>query len=92
GNTGEKIIGIRSGEKLHETLINVEEMRSSWDLGKYYMIANPLRDENDIKKSYSQKIKKNSSVEAYSSDNVAKMTKSELKKTIIESGLLDTET
>ncbi|NDF25366.1 MAG: hypothetical protein EB149_05215, partial [Thaumarchaeota archaeon] len=37
GNTGEKVIGIRSGEKLHETLINNEEMRSSWDLGKYYM-------------------------------------------------------
>ncbi|NDB33013.1 MAG: polysaccharide biosynthesis protein [Nitrososphaeria archaeon] len=92
GNTGEKVIGIRSGEKLHETLINNEEMRSSWDLGKYYMIANPLRDENDVKKSYSQKIKKISNVESYSSDSVAKMTKSELKKTIIESGLLDTET
>jgi len=92
GNTGEKVIGIRSGKKLHETLINNEEMRSSWDLGKYYMIANPLRDENDVKKSYSQKIKKISNVESYSSDSVAKMTKSELKKTIIESGLLDTET
>jgi len=89
GNTGEKVIGIRSGEKLHETLINNEEMRSSWDLGKYYMIANPLRDENDIKESYSQKIKKISNVESYSSDSVAKMTKSELKKTIIESGFLD---
>ena len=41
-DTGEKIIGIRTGEKLHETLINEDEIRYSWEFKNMYMIANPL--------------------------------------------------
>ncbi|NDB92941.1 MAG: SDR family NAD(P)-dependent oxidoreductase [Nitrososphaeria archaeon] len=88
GKTGTEVIGIRPGEKLHEVLINKDEMRSSWDLGKKYMIANPLRDDSDIKKSYKNKIKKINNIETYSSDNVEKLSKEELKKTIIQSGLV----
>lgn len=88
GKTGTEVVGIRPGEKLHEVLINKDEMRSSWDLGKKYMIANPLRDDSDIKKSYKNKIKKISNIETYSSDNVEKLSKEELKKTIIQSGLV----
>jgi len=88
GKTGTEVVGIRPGEKLHEVLINKDEMRSSWDLGKKYMIANPLRDDSDIKKSYKNKIKKINNIETYSSDNVEKLSKEELKKTIIQSGLL----
>lgn len=91
GDTGEEIIGIRPGEKLHEILINKDEMRYSWDLENKYMIANPLRDENDIKKSYSNKILK-INMEAYSSDNVEKLSNDALKKVIIESNLLDSKT
>lgn len=90
-NTGEEVVGIRHGEKLHEILINKDEMRYSWDLGNKYMIANPLRDENDIKRSYSNKISKIDKVEIYSSDNVERLSKEELKKTITESGLLDAQ-
>ncbi|NDB90518.1 MAG: SDR family NAD(P)-dependent oxidoreductase, partial [Thaumarchaeota archaeon] len=88
GKTGTEVVGIRPGEKLHEVLINKDEMRSSWDLGKKYMIANPLRDDSDIKKSYKNKIKKINNIETYSSDNVEKLSKEELKKTIIQSGLV----
>lgn len=88
GKTGTEVVGIRPGEKLHEVLINKDEMRSSWDLGKKYMIANPLRDDSDIKKSYKNKIKKINNIETYSSDNVKKLSKEELKKTIIQSGLV----
>lgn len=89
GHTGEEVVGIRPGEKLHEVLINKDEIRASWDLGNKYMIANPLRDEENIKKSYSGKIRKITNMDVYSSDNVEKMSKKELKKTIMESGLLN---
>lgn len=89
GKTGEEIVGIRPGEKLHEVLINKDEIRSSWDLGDKYMIANPLKDESEIRKAHSNKIKKLANMETYSSDNVGKLSKAELKKTIVESGLLN---
>jgi len=89
GRTGEEIVGIRPGEKLHEVLINKDEMRSSWDLGDKYMIANPLKEETQIKKAHSNKIKKIGNMEVYSSDNVKKLSKADLKKTILNSGLLD---
>lgn len=91
GKTGIEIVGIRPGEKLHEVLINKDEMRSSWDLGKKYMIANPLREDSDIRKSYKNKIRKINNIETYSSDNVEKLSKTELKRMIIQSGLLETK-
>jgi UDP-N-acetylglucosamine 4,6-dehydratase/UDP-glucose 4-epimerase len=89
GRTGTEIVGIRPGEKLHEVLINKDEMRASWDLGNKYMIANPLKDENSIKKLHSGKIRKIKNMDTYSSDNVEKLSRKELKKTIVESGLLN---
>ncbi len=91
GKTGIEIVGIRPGEKLHEVLINKDEMRSSWDLGRKYMIANPLREDSNIRKSYKNKIKKINNIETYSSDNVEKLSKTELKRMIIQSGLLETK-
>ena len=84
---GEKIVGIRPGEKLHEVLINREEMRYSWDIGNKYMISNPLRDEKSIIESY-QNISKIQNSGEYSSDNTDRMTVKEIKETIHNSGLL----
>ena len=38
-NTGEEEIGIRPGEKLHEVLINTDEMKYVWEINDMYMIC-----------------------------------------------------
>lgn len=90
GDTGKEIIGIRPGEKLHEMLINSDEIRYSWDLGNKYMIANQIRKESEIRKLYS-KIKKINAMERYSSDVVDKISVPQLKKIFIKSGLIDSK-
>lgn len=88
GNTGEEEIGIRLGEKLHEILINKDEMRYSWEIEDMYMISNPIFDDDLIKSRYPG-IKHLEDFGEYSSDRVEKISKEELKKVIEESGLLD---
>ena len=89
-DTGEKIIGIRTGEKLHETLINEDEIRYSWEFKNMYMIANPLYSlfiDKNIKESY-QGIKKIEDIQKYSSDTVEKIPTKNLKTIIKDAGLL----
>ena len=84
--TDSKNVGIRPGEKLHETLINVDEMRSAWLYNDIYMI---LKDEfsNDyIQKTYPG-ISKLNITSSYSSDNSEKLGDDELKKTILDSNM-----
>ena len=45
-NNVEKIIGIRHGEKVHETLVSKEEMIRAQDLKKYFRISADGRDLN----------------------------------------------
>ena len=87
---GEDIVGIRPGEKLHETLINTEEIRYSWEYQDVYMITNPLYpmfNPTIIDETYPG-IKKIDKFKKYSSDLVDKIQKDELKKIIEESNLL----
>jgi len=90
-DTNEKITGIRTGEKLHETLINEDEIRYSWDLKNMYMIASPLYNlfnDKNIKESY-QGIKKIDNMEKYSSDIVERIPIKDLKNYNKNSGLLN---
>lgn len=85
--TNEKISGIRPGEKLHEVLINADEMKYTWEVDNVYVILNPLEKLNKEKRTYS-KMKKIKNLGVYSSDNVEKLSLKELKKLIKNSNLL----
>ncbi len=90
-DTDEKIVGIRTGEKLHETLINEDEIRYSWEFKNMYMIANPLYSlftDKNIKEYY-QEIKKIEDIQKYSSDVVEKIPTKNLKTIIKNAGLLN---
>ena len=87
-NTGEKIISLRPGEKMHETLLNSDELRYVWELDDKYVLFNSAKQEDEIENSY-PKIKKLEISNAYSSNTVEKLTKDELNKIILKTGLLD---
>lgn len=86
-NSKSKIIqiGIRHGEKMHETLITKEEMLLAKDLGDYYRICTDDRGLNYDK--YFSSGNKRKIVEDYSSNNTKLLNKEEmmdLLKTIPE--------
>ena len=89
-NTGEEEIGIRPGEKLHEVLINTDEMKYVWEIDNMYMIINPLYHkffDGDVKTLYPN-VKKVESMKIYSSENTEKISSADLKQVILDSNLL----
>jgi len=87
GTTEVEIVGIRPGEKLHESLINHDEMKYAWEFDDMYMIINPLI-QNQVNTLYSN-VKKLENMSAYSSDKVEKYSIDDIKKIIERSGLLE---
>jgi len=83
------VVGIRPGEKLHETLINSEEIRNSWNLENKFMISNPSKSNEEIISSYEGNIKKIENLEEYSSKIAERHTKDELIKIIEKSFLMN---
>lgn len=79
-------IPIRPGEKFHETLINQDEARYTWESYEDYMIIGP--DSKALKSLPIKKYKPAKFNGAYSSNNVELITKKELKKIIEHTGLL----
>ncbi len=80
-DTGEIHTSIRPGEKLHETLINIDETRYVWEFKNNYVLFNPLKPISEIKKEYPG-IKKVKFSESYSSNMVKKIPQNELKEII----------
>ena len=83
-------VGIRPGEKLHETLINEDEMKYTWKINDMFMITNPhyeLFNNKNLETNY-EKLEKENNLDSYSSDKVEKLTVDELKVVIKNSGLL----
>ena len=87
GNTGERKIPIRPGEKIHETLIDGDEIRNTYELGTNYVIVNPLLKEEIIKKRYPN-WKKVTTEQSYSSGLAEKIPKEELKEIIKKTDLI----
>lgn len=86
-NTGEEFISIREGEKMHETLINFDEMRNTWELNSKYVIMPSSFNDKEIEKRY-HNIKKIESEKSYSSNLVEKIPVNELKEIIQNAGLI----
>jgi UDP-N-acetylglucosamine 4,6-dehydratase len=90
GEVKEEITGIREGEKLHEALINEDEIRYTWNINNMYMVTNPhyeLFNDHKILETYNN-ISKVENIHAYRSDVAEKITTEELKKKIKVSNLL----
>lgn len=66
-------IGIRAGEKLHEILVSNEEMRHTIEEKNHFIIKKQKLFDTDIKK-------RGDEFEDYSSNNVKKLSSTELKK------------
>jgi len=88
GKKEEKKIPIRPGEKMHEILINEDEIRYTWEIDNKYVIFNPSLEEKEIRKSHPN-IKKVTNLRRYSSDLAEKISKDNLKNIIKQTGMLN---
>lgn len=85
-NTGETRVSVRQGEKYHETLINLDEIRTTIETDSKYVILQKVPTDDDLK-TYSTG-RKTELTKPYSSDSVKMITKDELKRLIVQSKLI----
>jgi UDP-N-acetylglucosamine 4,6-dehydratase len=82
-------IGIRHGEKIHETLLSSEEMVRVIDHEDYFEVTEDVRDSNYL---HSQNIKQIKEIpklsSSYSSENTYRLEPGELVSLILKAGLL----
>lgn len=78
------IIGIRHGEKIHETLLTVEESQSATDMGDFYRVTSDKRDLN-YDKYLTQGISKNYLLEEFNSHNTRQMSLEEMIDKLMQS-------
>ena len=76
-------IGIRPGEKVHETLISPEELRQASDVGDYYKISPELPKIDSREYFFKGENKSDIPVEGYTSANTVRLTVKEIKKLLL---------
>ena len=81
-------IPVRQGEKFHESLINSEELRNTYEVDNLYVILDKQMHSDTISKW--NNLKETSLKDQYSSNNVEILTKEELIDIIIKEGFLTT--
>ena len=77
-----KVIGIRHGEKLYETLLTNEECAHAIDLGSYYRVPADKRDLNYDKYFIQGETERNTLTE-FNSNNTALLTVEEVKQKLL---------
>jgi UDP-N-acetylglucosamine 4,6-dehydratase/5-epimerase len=78
-----KIIGIRHGEKLYETLCTREEMAKAEDLGDFFRIPTDGRDLN-YSKYFSEGQQQMAAIDDYNSNNTHRLNMEETKKLLLK--------
>jgi UDP-glucose 4-epimerase len=78
-----RVIGMRHGEKIYETLASAEELRRSEDLGGYYRVSFDDRDLN-YNKYITEGDVEEASLEDYHSHNTYQLNRDELKSLLLE--------
>ena len=86
GNTGEEKIPVRQGEKFHEILISKDEMRTTLEGKSEYIVLQKWLSNEEISTLYPN-MKRMGLNKTYSSDQVEKISKEELKEILINEGL-----
>jgi UDP-N-acetylglucosamine 4,6-dehydratase/UDP-glucose 4-epimerase len=91
GNHGQEVIGIRPGEKLHEVLINEDEIRHTWEYNGMYVVTNPHYTKfhgKEMQENYNG-ITKLADLDNYSSAYSEKISNKEFEIMIKNSGLIN---
>ncbi len=76
-----KVIGIRHGEKMYETLLTKEECAKAEDMGKFYRVPADNRDLN-YDKYFKDGDTKRATIEEFNSDNTRRLNLEETKAKI----------
>ena len=82
-----RLIGVRHGEKLYETLLTREEMAHAEDLGDYYRVAPDTRGLN-YELYYTEGMRELAGMEDYHSHNTRRMTTDELVTALFKLNLV----
>ena len=81
-NTESELISIRAGEKIHEFLINYDELRNTFENDEDYVIVDKQLQDSDFNKDNT--LVTTTLIQPYSSDKVQLLTKDELKEILIK--------
>ena len=76
-----KVIGIRHGEKMYETLLTKEECAKAEDMGNFYRVPADIRDLN-YDKYFKEGDTKRVTIEEFNSDNTRRLNLEETKEKI----------
>jgi UDP-N-acetylglucosamine 4,6-dehydratase len=78
-----KTIGIRHGEKVFETLANIEELRRAEDMGDYFRVTMDGRDLN-YNKYFTEGDKKEAQLSDYTSHNTERLNVKQVKEMLLQ--------